>query len=78
MGRYSKSGKDGDEGIFLQGYSGDAVVHSRKGKPPLNLSSPCLSLCLAAQPDIWQKMSGDPRLMESGFLPRCLVFDAKA
>ncbi len=78
LGRYSKTGKGSDESIFLQAYSGDPTVHTRKGKPALILSAPCLSLCVAAQPDIWEKMSGDPRLMESGFLARCLIFDAKA
>jgi hypothetical protein len=78
LGRYSKTGKGSDEPIFLQAYSGDMVVHTRKGKPALILSAPCLSLCVAAQPDIWERMSSDPRLMESGFLARCLIFDAKA
>lgn len=78
LGRYSKTGKGSDESIFLQAYSGDPTVHTRKGKPAPMLSAPCLSLCVAAQPDIWEKMSGDPRLMESGFLARCLIFDAKA
>ena len=77
LGRYSKPGSS-DEAIFLQAYSGDMVVHTRKGKPALILSAPCLSLCVAAQPDIWERMSSDPRLMESGFLARCLIFDAKA
>jgi hypothetical protein len=76
-GRYGKPGSS-DESIFLQAYSGDKVVHTRKGKPALTLAFPCLSLCLAAQPDKWEKMSGDDRLMESGFLARCLIFDAKA
>ncbi len=78
MGRYSKDGRGSDEPIYLQSYSGDMVVHSRKGKAPLILSAPCLAICLAAQPDIWEKMSGEPRLMESGFLARCMIFDAKA
>jgi hypothetical protein len=77
LGRYSKPGSS-DEAIFLQAYSGDRVVHTRKKQPALTLAFPCLSLCLAAQPDIWQRMSSDPRLMESGFLARCLIFDAKA
>jgi hypothetical protein len=77
LGRYSKPGSS-DEAIFLQAYSGDMVVHTRKGKPALILSAPCLSLCVAAQPDIWERMSSEPRLMESGFLARCLIFDAKA
>lgn len=78
MGRYSKDGKGSDEAIFLQAYSGDPVVHKRKGKEAITVQSPCLTLCLAVQPDIWVSMAGDPRLMESGFLARAMAFDSQA
>ncbi|HWB06935.1 MAG TPA: DUF3987 domain-containing protein [Verrucomicrobiales bacterium] len=77
LGRYSRDGKGSDESIFLKGYSGDPMETKRKGKPPIVLQRPCLTLCLAFQPDIWLRVAGDPRMMESGFLPRCLAFDAK-
>lgn len=77
LGRYSRDGKGSDESIFLKGYSGDPMETKRKGKPPIVLQRPCLALCLAFQPDIWLRVAGDPRMMESGFLPRCLAFDAK-
>ncbi len=78
LGRYSQDGKGSDEAIFLQAYSGDPVTHSRKGKNPMNCPSPCLALCLAVQPDIWDRMAADHRLMESGFLARCMAFDSHA
>lgn len=78
MGRYSKDGKGSDEAIFLQAYSGDTVTHKRKGKPAISLQAPCLTLCLAVQPDIWDRMAGDSRLMESGFLARSMAFNSYA
>ncbi len=78
LGRYSKGGASSDEPIFLQSYSGDPVTHRRKGRPEIDLKAPRLTLCLAAQPDIWDRLAGDGRMMESGFLARCLTFDAKA
>lgn len=79
LGRYSRSGKGGsDEPIFLQGYSGDPVEYNRKGKASISLRHPCLTLCLAVQPDIWQRLSSEPSMMESGLLARCLIHDAKA
>ncbi|HEX2750885.1 MAG TPA: DUF3987 domain-containing protein [Verrucomicrobiales bacterium] len=78
LGRYSKDGKGSDEAIFLQSYSGDAVNIKRKGRPALSLRSPRLTLCLAVQPDIWQRLVADSRMMESGFLARALAFDSDA
>lgn len=78
MGRYSKDGKGSDEAIFLQSYSGDPVTHNRKGKLAIRAQAPCLTLCLAVQPDIWERMAGDARLMESGFLARAMAFDSHA
>lgn len=78
LGRYSNDGKGSDEAIFLQAYSGDPVTHKRKSKDAITLQSPCLTLCLAVQPDIWDRMAGDARLMESGFLARSMAFDSHA
>lgn len=78
MGRYSKDGKGSDEAIFLQAYSGDPVTHKRKGKDAITLQAPCLTLCLAVQPDIWDRMAKDDRLMESGFLARAMAFNSHA
>lgn len=78
LGRYSKDGKGGDETIFLQGYSGDPVTHKRKGKDALIAHSPCLTFCLAVQPDIWERMASSSRLMESGFLARAMTFNSHA
>ena len=78
LGRYSKDGRGSDEAIFLQSYSGDAVNIKRKGKPLLALRAPRLTLCLAVQPDIWQRLVADSRMMESGFLARALAFDSNA
>ena len=78
MGRYSKDGKGSDEAIYLQAYSGDQTTHKRKGREPITLRAPCLVVCLAAQPDILAAMTGDPRLSESGFLARTLIFDSRA
>ena len=78
MGRYSIDGKGSDEAIFLQGYSGDPVTHKRKGKDAITLHAPCLTLCLAVQPDVWERMAGDPRLMESGCLARAMAFNSHA
>jgi hypothetical protein len=78
LGRYSRDGRGSDEPIFLQAYSGDPVNVKRKGRPILSLTAPRLTLCLAAQPDTWQRLTRDGRMMESGFLARTLAFDAKA
>ena len=78
MGRYSKDGKGSDEAIFLQAYSGDPVTHKRKCKVAIILHAPCLTLCVAVQPDIWDRMASDPRLIESGFLARAMAFNSHA
>lgn len=78
MGRYSKDGKGGDEAPYVSGYTGDEIIHNRKGRPPVVAHKPCLTLSIAVQPDVWQRMSASPRLMESGFLARCLTFDSNA
>ncbi len=78
LGRYSKDGKGSDEAIYLQAYSGDPNATTRASRQSVCLSHPRLTVCLSIQPDIWQRLAGDDRMMESGFLARCLAFDTKA
>jgi hypothetical protein len=75
-GRYGKEG--GDEDFYCSGYSGDSLTVDRVGRPRVTLRRPCLSILWMVQPDAAQKAFADPSLMESGMIPRFLMFDPKA
>jgi hypothetical protein len=67
-----------DESLYLSGYSGDGVKVNRKGSPAIVLRKPCLTVLWLMQPDKLDEILGKRSLTDSGFLPRCLIFDTKA
>jgi len=75
-GRYGKEG--GDEDFYCSGYSGDTLTVDRIGRPRVTLRRPCLSILWMVQPDAARKFLADDSLMESGMIPRFLMFDPKA
>lgn len=75
-GRYGKEG--GDEDFYCSGYSGDTVTVDRIGRQRVTLHRPCLSILWMVQPDAARTAMADPSLMESGMIPRFLMFDPKA
>ncbi len=76
-GKYS-GGKSSDEDIYLAGFSGDAMASLRVGSGFVNLSAPCLTVCLLIQPDAFEEMRRKAIFAESGWLQRNLMFDSKA
>jgi hypothetical protein len=74
-GRYSKCG---DEDLWLAGFSGGAVKVNRIGRKPLALRNPRIAALLMIQPDSFNRVAGNPAMAESGYLPRFVLFDAKA
>jgi hypothetical protein len=74
-GRYSKSS---DEDVYLAGYSGTPMKSSRIGRKTVNLRKPCLAVLFMVQPDALHRFANNPEMVESGFLPRFLAFDARA
>lgn len=75
-GRYGKEG--GDEDFYCSGYSGDSLTVDRIGRQRVTLRRPCLSILWMVQPDAARTALEDPSLMESGMIPRFLMFDPKA
>ncbi len=74
-GRYNKMT---DEDIYLAAFSGDPYRIDRVNRPSVQLSRPCLTLIWLFQPDKLDEMLENPSLMESGFLPRCLMVRSEA
>jgi hypothetical protein len=75
-GRYGKEG--GDEDFYCSGYSGDTLTVDRIGRQRVTLRRPCLSILWMVQPDAARSALANPSLMESGMMPRFLMFDPKA
>jgi hypothetical protein len=75
-GKYSKEG--GDEDFYCSAYSGDSVTVDRVGRPRVTLRRPCLSVLWMLQPDAARKALSDEAFVESGLIPRFLMFDPKA
>lgn len=76
-GRYNQAGNS-DESVYCSLYSGDEIKVHRKTGGVITLDSPCLSLCWLLQPDSASKLSSDPAMIESGLMPRFMVFNAHA
>ncbi len=74
-GRYNKKS---DESIYLAGFSGDPCKYDRIGRPSIQIAKPCLGILWMIQPDKFDELRSKPSLCESGWLPRCLIFDSKA
>lgn len=77
MGKYGK-GKESDEDLYLSAYSRESVKVSRVNRPPVNLTTPCLSVLWLIQPDKARRLIESEAITESGLLPRFLICDSKA
>lgn len=77
MGKYGK-GSESDEDLYLSSYSRESVKVSRVSRPPIHLSTPCLSVLWLIQPDKARKLTESEAITESGLLPRFLFCDSKA
>ena len=78
-GRYQNGSTDED--IYTGGFSGSPckVIRARNnGRHIIALKRPCLSVLWMVQPDTLHSLMQDPAMVESGFLPRFIFFDAKA
>jgi hypothetical protein len=75
-GRYASQGSDED--LYCSAYSGDGIQVERVNRPAVTLKRPCLSVCWMVQPDAARDAFGASSMVESGLLPRFLVFDADA
>jgi hypothetical protein len=70
-----KNGK-GEFAFYNGAWSGTHTQFSRVSREDVTLSSPCLALCWSVQPDYFGELCRSPEAMHSGFIPRCLSFDA--
>lgn len=70
-GRYSQNG-GGNFELFLQAYRGESYTVDRKGKAPIELRKPLLTICLAVQPDVIESMAKKPGLRGRGMFGRFL------
>lgn len=77
LGRYNKGGGQGDEDIYLSGYSGDSCKVARIGRPAVHLKRPCLSVLWSIQPDKLATLLGESATTESGLLPRFLIVEVQ-
>ncbi|MCB1204580.1 MAG: DUF3987 domain-containing protein [Verrucomicrobiae bacterium] len=75
QGRYSKGS---DEDFFAGGFSGTPLKVTRIGRPTVRLTQPCLALLWMIQPDAFRKLAANSDMVDSGFVPRFLVFDTLA
>lgn len=67
-----------DEGIYLKGFPVEPCTIDRVGRESVVLSAPCLSMLLLVTPDAVAELVTNPRLMQGGFLARCLVVNSKS
>ena len=70
-GRYSKGIPNLD--LFLQAHSGSSVRVDRGSRPPVLMQHPALTVAIAPQPDVLQKLSDQPGFRGRGLLARFLV-----
>ena len=71
-GRYSTS-KEPDAEVWLTGHSGIAEIRvDRIGRPPDRIKNPALTVCLAVQPVVLQRLHRIPQLRERGLMGRFL------
>lgn len=68
QGKYS-NGLTGD-GVILKGISGDKISRDRVGEEIVVTDHPCLNVNLFIQPDKFAGLITDPRLRNSGLVPR--------
>ena len=75
-GRYS--GGKSDEDLYCKCYSGDEITVNRLSRGDIKVKRPCLSLCWLMQPDAAKELTTDSSMVESGLIPRILMFNSHA
>ncbi len=71
-GRYSGGIPNID--VYLKGHSGSPVRVNRKGKRPVILTNPAVTMGIVAQPDVIQGLDKKPGFRGRGLIARCLYF----
>ena len=66
--------KVGDEGFYCSAISGTSIEDSRVTRQSMYLERPCLSILLMAQPDFVARQLERERMVDSGLLPRFLIY----
>ena len=71
-GRYNKNGADID--VFLKGHAGDTLIldrqRDRQGGAPVHVSKPCVTIGIAAQPRVLEKIGKEDDFAGKGLLAR--------
>ncbi len=70
-GRYSSGVPNLD--LILKGYGGEPVTVDRKGKDPITLRSPRLTVILTPQPSVLTAAGSNQAFMGRGLIGRCLL-----
>ena len=72
QGRYNKNGADID--VFLKGHAGDTLIldrqRDRQGGTPVHVKKPCITLGIAAQPRVLEKIGKEDDFVGKGLLAR--------
>lgn len=72
QGRYNKNGADID--VFLKGHAGDTLIldrqRDRQGGTPVHVKKPCITLGIAAQPRVLEKIGKEDDFAGKGLLAR--------
>lgn len=66
----------GSDAIYTKAFTGEPLSIHRKGKPPIHLLNPRLTLFWFLQPDRLTELYDNRRLDYGGFLPRVMVYQA--
>lgn len=75
-GRHNDS--KADEGIFLKGFSLEHCTVDRIRRETVSLTEPCISMCLVVTPDAVEELFSNDRLLQGGFLPRCIFVNSQS
>ncbi len=70
-GRYSNSVPNID--LLLKSFGAETVIVDRKGKEPLRLRNPRLTMVLTPQPSVLRTAGSNDVFMSRGLIPRCLL-----
>jgi hypothetical protein len=66
--------KTGDEGFYCAAISGGRWEDARRTRESMRLEHPCLTIMLMAQPDFITRQLERERMVDSGLMPRFLLF----
>jgi len=70
-GRYSNSVPNID--LLLKSFGAESVIVDRKGKDPIRLRNPRLTMVLTPQPSVLRTAGSNDVFMSRGLIPRCLL-----